>query len=422
MVVGFTAATPGYPLAAFSLSTDSSGGAGTVGVRIMTGIPDREFGDGAHDFLYLPVVAEDGNTWLNHNLGADYTNLNHASFNLTQQATAYDDHLAYGSLYQWGRYSDGHELNTWSRTSGTLVNPTTPTNATTDTPGHGNFITESSDPRDWRDPQNNALWQGAAGVNNPCPQGYRVPTVAEQTALINAASITNYTNAASSNLAFTIPGFNSTDNGVSIYATVMGLYWNTDGIIVSGGAYHYRYMSIRENNLIYSYVYAASGATVRCIKAADGELPPGMTITNADQNKYVVSIYDTDYNIAPDPLPAATLDPIAGDGSPDTEVNIQGVIGTLNSGDELTVSLAYTATAAVDYPAFSQTVSVPSELIEGGGGPIDLTMTYDAGTTVAGAGTITATIAAATYPKRQTAGPLWWWAFCSHPGVSVGGL
>ena len=71
-----------------------------------------------------------------------------------------------------------------------------------------------------------------------------------------------------------------------------------------------------------------------------------MTITNADQNKYVVSIYDTDYNIAPDPLPAATLDPIAGDGSPDTEVNIQGVIGTLNSGDELTVSLDYTATDA----------------------------------------------------------------------------
>ncbi len=80
----------------------------------MTGIPDREFGDGAHDFLYLPVVAEDGNTWLNNNLGADYSNVNHASFNPTQQATAFDDHLAYGSLYQWGRFSDGHELITWT--------------------------------------------------------------------------------------------------------------------------------------------------------------------------------------------------------------------------------------------------------------------------------------------------------------------
>ena len=107
----------------------------------MTGIPDREFGDGAHDFLYLPVVAEDGNTWLNNNLGADYSNVNHASFDLTQQATAYDDHLAYGSLYQWGRFSDGHELITWSGTSGTPVNGTTSTNA--NVPGHGDFITES---------------------------------------------------------------------------------------------------------------------------------------------------------------------------------------------------------------------------------------------------------------------------------------
>ena len=107
---GLSATTPGYPLAAFSLSTNSSGGAGNVGVRIMTGIPDREFGDGAHDFLYLPVVAEDGNTWLNNNLGADYSNVNHASFDPTQQATAFDDHLAYGSLYQWGRFSDGHEF------------------------------------------------------------------------------------------------------------------------------------------------------------------------------------------------------------------------------------------------------------------------------------------------------------------------
>ena len=77
-------------------------------------------------------------------------------------------------------------------------------------------------------------------------------------------------------------------------------------------------------------------------------------------------------------------------------VDIPGVIGTDGSGDELTVTLDYNATAAVDYPAFSQTISIPSSLIEGGGGPIDLTMTYDAGTTVAGAGTITAKIAAAT--------------------------
>ena len=102
-------------------------------------------------------------------------------------------------------------------------------------------------------------------------------------------------------------------------------------------------------------------AMIDAVNAANATLPEGMMITNADQNKMVASIYDTDYDPAPDPLPAATLSTIAGDGTPDNTVDIQGVIGTLNSGDELTVTLNYTATDPVDYPAFSETISVPSE-------------------------------------------------------------
>ena len=46
-----------------------------------------------------------------------------------------NDHLAYGSFYQWGRFSDGHELITWtSATAGTPVNGTTSTKA--NVPGH----------------------------------------------------------------------------------------------------------------------------------------------------------------------------------------------------------------------------------------------------------------------------------------------
>ncbi len=32
---------------------------------------------------------------------------------------------------------------------------------------------------DWRSPQNDNLWQGVNGINNPCPSGYRLPTEAE---------------------------------------------------------------------------------------------------------------------------------------------------------------------------------------------------------------------------------------------------
>ena len=54
---------------------------GNLTLTASGGIPDREFGDGVHDFLYLEVTSATGEVWLNNNLGADYTNVNHASFN-----------------------------------------------------------------------------------------------------------------------------------------------------------------------------------------------------------------------------------------------------------------------------------------------------------------------------------------------------
>jgi formylglycine-generating enzyme required for sulfatase activity len=47
------------------------------------------------------------------------------------------------------------------------------------TPEHGDFIINGSSPYDWRNPQNDNLWQGVSGTNNPCPSGYRLPTEAE---------------------------------------------------------------------------------------------------------------------------------------------------------------------------------------------------------------------------------------------------
>ena len=121
-------------------------------VRIMSGIPDRRFAiktkdDGGndvydHQFIYVPVKIPDagiyknnsnvtGKIWLNNNLGAEYTRVGSSVFDPGQQAKEHNDHNAFGSLFQWGRPADGHELvtysdpTTWTFKYGTTATPTT---------------------------------------------------------------------------------------------------------------------------------------------------------------------------------------------------------------------------------------------------------------------------------------------------------
>jgi hypothetical protein len=101
--------------------------------------------------IYEEVVSASNQIWLNKNLGA------------SQAATAINDHLAYGSFFQWGREADGHELMNWSSsTSGSGVNGGVSTVSSTDSPGHSNFIYPGVLPLDWRSPANDNLWQGAS--------------------------------------------------------------------------------------------------------------------------------------------------------------------------------------------------------------------------------------------------------------------
>ena len=180
---------------------------GDLHVGIMGGIPDRNFADANHKFMYWPVTAGDGNVWLNNNLGANYANINHASYNPFQQATSTSDHDAYGSMFQWGRYSDGHELMNYTGPFiGAGVNGTTTVNATTDTPGDNLFITETVVPNDWRIPSNDLLWQGEVGINNPCPSGFRLPTWTEWNTWLTAESVGDEFDANTSLLKLSLPG------------------------------------------------------------------------------------------------------------------------------------------------------------------------------------------------------------------------
>lgn len=182
-----------------------------------------------------------GEIWMDRNLGA------------SQVATSSTDAAAYGDLYQWGRAADGHE----SRTSGT-----TSTLATSDTPGHGNFITNgSSSPYDWRNPQNDNLWQGVSGTNNPCPSGYRLPTEAEWEAERTSWSSNDEAGAFASPLKLPVAGYRSEHDGMLMNVGSSGSYWSS----TVNGTGARRLMFGRGGAGMFSYGRAL-GYSVRCLK------------------------------------------------------------------------------------------------------------------------------------------------------------
>lgn len=227
----------GLLMGSFSYPYNNAGNTTTFAVRDISAIPDKNFlvndntGSQTHNFLYLPITAEDGNLWLNNNLGADYALYGGTNFDHDKQATAYNDYHAYGNLFQWGRKPDGHDLITWtSGTVGTPVNGSTI--ARSNEPGDALFIrTMSADTKtDWRITPSTTLWADASSANNPCPVNFRVPTLTELTALASAAGITNQATAAASDLHLTVPGKREYKTASIIDEGTNGYYWSSTAV------------------------------------------------------------------------------------------------------------------------------------------------------------------------------------------------
>ena len=181
-----------------------------------------------------------GKTWMDRNLGA------------SRAATSSTDANAYGDLYQWGRRSDGHQCRN-SATTSTL--------SSTDTPAHGNFITINPGNYDWRSPQNNNLWQGINGTNNPCPTGYRLPTDTEINAERLSWSANTSVGAFASPLKLPMAGYRYNGDGSLADVGSLGFYWSST---VSGTESR----SLLFNSSVSYYLdnFRANGFTVRCLK------------------------------------------------------------------------------------------------------------------------------------------------------------
>ena len=194
-------------------------------------------------FTTLPentVVGANGKIWMDRNLGA------------SRVATSSTDSVGFGDLYQWGRAKDGHQLRT---------SATTATFASVDKPSTSDFINVKTGTQDWRNPQNSTLWQGVNGSNNPCPTGFRLPTVAEWNLEIEGWSGKNDVGAFASSLKLPLSGSRSTSTGDIALAGTGGYYWTST---VDGT--RSRVVVISEAQAFVSTSVRGDGKSVRCIR------------------------------------------------------------------------------------------------------------------------------------------------------------
>ena len=193
------------------------------------------------DCSEVPTVSSaGGQVWMDRNLGA---------FRVAQSV---DDYQAYGWLYQWGRLADGHEVRS---------SPTTTTLSSDDIPGHGDFITTSLSPYDWRDGQNDDLWQGVSDINNPCPSGFRLPTETEWETERASWSSNDAAGAFASPLKLVAAGQRRPSDGGFDGIDINGFYWSSTVIATSAYYLSFNLSSARTNNTL-----RARGYSVRCIK------------------------------------------------------------------------------------------------------------------------------------------------------------
>lgn len=181
-----------------------------------------------------------GRVWMDRNLGA------------SRAARSSTDSQAYGDLYQWGRAADGHQRRN---------SPTTSTLSRSDQPGHSSFTLVPNRPWDWRSPQNDNLWYGVNGGNNPCPPGYRLPSYAEWDAEIDSWRSNSSSGAFGSPLKLPVAGGRSGSSGSLYVVGSLGGYWSST---VSGSG---------ARVLVFDSSYASMGSSrrafgrsVRCLK------------------------------------------------------------------------------------------------------------------------------------------------------------
>jgi len=189
---------------------------------------------------YGTVVGQNNTCWLDRNLGA------------AAVATSYNHAAALGDLFQWGRSDDGHQ---------TYNSATTSTQSSNYVPSHSNFIYTNETWYIGSNPAPNALWQGVSGLNNPCPNGWRLPSETELGNELQSWTSANYNGAIASPLKWPAPGLRLYSNAGYYLVGSYGCYWTStvDGTNKAKRLYFTGTAAIMTTN------ERAYGMAVRCI-------------------------------------------------------------------------------------------------------------------------------------------------------------
>ncbi|WP_306353401.1 FG-GAP-like repeat-containing protein [Flavobacterium sp. '19STA2R22 D10 B1'] len=271
---------------------------------------------------YATVRAADGNVWLQQNLGSSKT------------ATMSNDELAYGDLFQWGRWDDKHQV----RNSTAQVNGLFPNNPSGLNGGNNHFLTPT--PAWWNQGVLSDTWQAAtaAAVSatdgcDPCKalgNEWKLPTPEEWQAVVTGENITNIQSAFDSHLKLTIAG-NRGGTGELNFVGVRGFYWSNTPSSTGAKLLYYSNAIV---NPTAGYP-RGQGASIRCLKSFAPVVITAVTITTQGNVDPKITTDDGTLQLLAAVTPATSNQAVVWSivsGSQSATISENGLVTAINNG------------------------------------------------------------------------------------------